>query len=154
MTIPCPFSGSRSMSFRSVFHFREFDETISGTGNDFGVVCMWHELCRENVSHVAFLIRDNLQSRLMDTRVEYFSDSKLVVGRPDEQSMVITSRDEILAFLTPSIPQSVHSSQLETHTIVYLHILCVHLIHMTSLVSRSTLSSRTMMSLYPSAHSR
>jgi hypothetical protein len=42
------------MSFRSVFHFGEFDETISGTGNDFGVVCMWHELCRENVSHVAF----------------------------------------------------------------------------------------------------
>jgi hypothetical protein len=75
------------MSFRSVFHFGEFDETISGTGNDFGVVCMWHELCRENVSHVA--------------RVEYFSDSKFVVGRPDEQSMVITSRDEILAFLTP-----------------------------------------------------
>jgi len=41
------------MSFRSVFHFGEFDETISGTGNDFGVVCMWHELCRENVSHVS-----------------------------------------------------------------------------------------------------
>jgi len=48
--------------------------------------------------------------------------------------------------LTPNQPTVSNS---EYHTIVYLHILCVHSIHMTSLISRSTLLSRTMISLLP-----
>jgi hypothetical protein len=44
----------------------------------------------------------SLQSLDIATSVEHFSGRKLVVGRPDEQSMIITSGKQILPLLTPS----------------------------------------------------
>ena len=53
VAVPCAFGGSEGVSFGRVFHFEEFDETISSTGDDFGVARVRHEFCRENISHVS-----------------------------------------------------------------------------------------------------
>jgi len=53
VTVPRAFSRSWGVPCGSVFDFGEFDEPISSAGNDFCVVCVRHEFCRENVSRMS-----------------------------------------------------------------------------------------------------
>ena len=72
------------------------------------------------------------------TSLKDLSNSKLVICRPNEQSMIITSGNEIIAVLAPSFQVNIEYSKSEL-TIVYLHILDVPVIHMLNPISQPML---------------
>jgi hypothetical protein len=132
MTAPCSLSWSWSLSWWStVFHFREFNKSISGTWNDFCIIRMRHEFSREYIPHMSYnqspqkgdisLYEEPFEQQTCHTQTKWIIDNHHFQKR------------DIL--LLGSIWQlTIHSSW--KCTIMYLHIHDVRLIHKSNLTSQ------------------